>query len=851
MEMVQRGADKYRAKLGEARDKGEMTSVKAFHQKVEEMVPQMAALLKQWLTNVRLKRGQVPFAFSRLNNLDPAVVSFITIRTMLDVITDPQNTKPGLLTIGDTIGRELEYQARMEAWRAKAPDVFYGVQNAQHRATARHRKRVNIHQFNKLMRDELPWHDWPVDIKRHTGLRCIELAIQSTGAFELSQELQHPVGHRRAGRGRKKLKPQYIITLAAELQEDLMKRLDADEMRQPQYMPTLMPPKRWKGVRNGGYYTPMTTQRPLIRFRTSSGPLQREAAMQEYDALDMPRVMSALNYVQEVPWKINQRVLNVALYFWDRDLATAGFPKQATKPLPPKPDGMDGDEELIKKWKRAAAKVYGDNATRLSKATAVRTTLELAEKFRNHEFYFPHHLDFRGRMYPIPTYLQPQGNDLARGLLCFGKGVRLGEHGGYWLAVHLANHFGKDKLTLDERVQWVVDNEEMFRRIGKDPKRNREWITETGPKHYWQALAATFEWVRALDGGDEIVSALPIHIDGTCNGIQHLSAMMRDEVGGAAVNLIPDSVPHDIYGDVGGLLEERLKGINRAGGAQGHKARAWLKLFPENGKIPRSLPKKAVMTTPYGATREAHFNSIYEWLRENYEDRGRIPFGATEEESREQKKKLVPWLVGHLQDALHGKVAQGKLCMKWLQDTAKVVAECDQPIIWRTPSGFVVRHFYGQERFTTTSTLIDGKRIGMAVRGYSDKLSVKDQLRGIAPNFTHSMDASANMETINRMGLDPRGLPITAIHDAYGTCAGAMWTLFDSVRAAFIWVHQNDVLDDFRQCCVRMYRDHLLATRPDLDWPRAAEIAEETLPRIPARGELDLGPVMDSKYFFH
>lgn len=44
--------------------------------------------------------------------------------------------------------------------------------------------------------------------------------------------------------------------------------------------------------------------------------------------------------------------------------------------------------------------------------------------------------------------------------------------------------------------------------------------------------------------------------------------------------------------------------------------------------------------------------------------------------------------------------------------------------------------------------------------------------------------------------------------------------------------------------------DGLLAARPDLDPLAAAELAEERLPKLPAMGDLDLGDVLSSDYFF-
>ncbi|CAF4858093.1 unnamed protein product, partial [Rotaria magnacalcarata] len=41
--------------------------------------------------------------------------------------------------------------------------------------------------------------------------------------------------------------------------------------------------------------------------------------------------------------------------------------------------------------------------------------LSIANHFRNEIFWFPHNLDFRGRVYPIPPHFNHLGSDIARG----------------------------------------------------------------------------------------------------------------------------------------------------------------------------------------------------------------------------------------------------------------------------------------------------------------------------------------------------------------------------------------------------------------------------------------------------
>jgi DNA-directed RNA polymerase, mitochondrial len=57
------------------------------------------------------------------------------------------------------------------------------------------------------------------------------------------------------------------------------------------------------------------------------------------------------------------------------------------------------------------------------------------------------------------------------------------------------------------------------------------------------------EIIKAVDSGDpeNFLSGLPIHMDGSCNGLQHYAALGKDEEGGRQVNLIQSPQPQDVY----------------------------------------------------------------------------------------------------------------------------------------------------------------------------------------------------------------------------------------------------------------------------------------------------------------
>ncbi len=70
----------------------------------------------------------------------------------------------------------------------------------------------------------------------------------------------------------------------------------------------------------------------------------------------------------------------------------------------------------------------------------------------------------------------------------------------------------------------------------------RWWQEADSP---WQLLAVCYDLQAALASGnpETYCSRIPVHQDGSCNGLQHYAALGRDESGGRAVNLLPVDKP--------------------------------------------------------------------------------------------------------------------------------------------------------------------------------------------------------------------------------------------------------------------------------------------------------------------
>lgn len=113
---------------------------------------------------------------------------------------------------------------------------------------------------------------------------------------------------------------------------------------------------------------------------------------------------------------------------------------------------------------------------------------------------------------------------------------------------------------------------------------NRWWVKADDP---WQCLATCMELRAALESGDPLAfeSNLPVHQDGTCNGLQHYAALGGDQVGAQQVNLAVTDRPSDVYTFVADMVEKQIDEDI----AKGSKVAAHVK-----GKISRKVVKQTV-----------------------------------------------------------------------------------------------------------------------------------------------------------------------------------------------------------------------------------------------------------------
>ena len=128
-----------------------------------------------------------------------------------------------------------------------------------------------------------------------------------------------------------------------------------------------------------------------------------------------------------------------------------------------------------------------------------------------------------------------------------------------WLKIHLANVYGNNKISFDDRVKFVDAHIEEIKDSARDPLDGNRWWLQA--EDHWQCLATCKQLSKALELDDptKYVCNLPVHMDGSCNGLQHYAALGGDVDGGRSVNLLPADKPQDVYSEVLKIVVKRVE----------------------------------------------------------------------------------------------------------------------------------------------------------------------------------------------------------------------------------------------------------------------------------------------------
>ncbi|KAL4738427.1 hypothetical protein BDV11DRAFT_189717 [Aspergillus similis] len=592
--------------------------------------------------------------------------------------------------------------------------------------------------------------------------------------------------------------PEMIKLLTREPAEDLLGR----------QLPMLCKPRPWKGYKDGAYFY---HQNLFVRSTPGESlqPTYVKAAL-ENDGLKMIR--KGLDILGGTGWVINRDVFNVMLEAWNTGEPIADLaPLDPELPIPPKPSPEEG-YEAEKEWHTKVRDIENQRGGYHSQRCFQNFQMEVARSYLNETFYLPHNMDFRGRAYPIPPYLNQMAADNARGLLLFSEAKPLGESGLRWLKIQIANLAGFDKASLSEREQFAMDHlDDVLDSANNGLRGRRWWLQAEDP---WQCLAACCELRNALQHPNptEYASRLPIHQDGSCNGLQHYAALGGDKLGAQQVNLEPSDRPSDVYSAVAQYVKEAVA----REAAQGDPIAKMLE-----GKITRKVVKQTVMTNVYGVTFIGAMKQIRKQLANYYP-----------ELSDHEKKTGAIYVARKVFQALGTMFEGARDIQHWLGDSANRITQSLPPeqiedlakevlnpssstlpltsrgkskkslsssdpsahfkttVIWTTPLGLPVVQPYRNRLPRRVVTSFQSLSVVEQDSRYC--VTRRKQLQAFPPNFIHSLDATHMM--LSAIACHQAGLTFSAVHDSFWTHPSDVDSMNRILREAFVQMHSDDVV---------------------------------------------------------
>lgn len=489
----------------------------------------------------------------------------------------------------------------------------------------------------------------------------------------------------------------------------------------------------------------------------------------------------------------------------------------------------------------------------------------------SHEFYLPIYMDFRGRLYPRTTWVSYQGSDLQKALLCFPQRDDWPQFDpespqGIAICLHVSSLYGGphklDKAPLDDRLAW-------FDEVSKSPALQESAIM--GADEPLQ-LAAAFSLLR-----NNQPNRIAVQMDGTCNGLQHLSAMFQDEEAAPFVNLTASTYedkPSDIYQVVADKLQEKLGRLVRLSSRDTGEHHSWVgRILKADIQIDRKLCKQPVMVLPYGGTLNTVEDALYQriielkpnaslwrecltmepggFLNKDHKaiNEGYLAFERRELADHPLFKRDMHNLAVLLWSCIQEVIPKAMSAMAAFRKIGKGLK--DNALTWQcgfgeTPLGIV--HAYSKSEATTLK--LKGLHLASAGRGLKinrgrDEIDPHKHVTGIVANFIHSQDATHLVRTMDLFRI-AGGTSFGAIHDCL-LCRPSEWDkLSEAVRYAFVTQYADPEHHPLRRP-VKLTRVDSEVRIDYSDWyALAAEFGAE----LPNFGSFDPRQVIESAWFF-
>ncbi|KAJ1344025.1 hypothetical protein BSLG_001165 [Batrachochytrium salamandrivorans] len=494
------------------------------------------------------------------------------------------------------------------------------------------------------------------------------------------------------------------------------------------------------------------------------------------------------------PWVINTAIYKVARSFWNNNEHVDSLPGILELPEIIKPDNYSTCPIAKKTYDIAVRKRFQAIGNNHSQRCDVNYKLEIARSVGFSSFVN-----------------QP-----------------LGQNGLRWLKIQVSNLAGNDKVSMDDREKFAEDHREDIIDSAENP----------------------------IDKIHPVSSSIPIHQDGSCNGLQHYAALGGDEAGAKAVNLIPSDVPQDVYMSVATLVMDAVE-KDVANNVLGNITPRPHQSDQVRSRLIEARSKEDKATALTDENIKDCARAIQLWLNETAqvisksipeEDIPEIqildssylkelnllptPLTVLQKEQMEVRKALdlPPAPVTNddefsfLEEAITADQQAGHAFSGLMDDIigsdigagnasssidSKMDKRDDAPtrmtsVTWTTPLGLPIVQPYRKHATSEVKTAMQT----FSIINHDDPAPVNSQKQSTAfpPNFVHSLDSSHMM--LSAIACESNNIEFAAVHDSYWTHASTVDDMNKILREAFVRLHSEDIMVRLRDELMARYKSH-------------------------------------------
>jgi DNA-dependent RNA polymerase len=592
--------------------------------------------------------------------------------------------------------------------------------------------------------------------------------------------------------------PQFIK--ASKKVENFINNKNKIPLNLPDKLPMIVKPKEFNKAKLGGFLLndEMFIEKPII----DNYILSKNAEIDDKNI-----IYDTINNLSSIGYKINKDVYNFILEYNDKFNLTL----------------INSKHKLEDKKEKLGKHQLIELTSFKSKRFVDESILNIADCYINvKEFFIPVRIDYRGRIYCNSSFLNYQGNELAKSLLMFSKGEKINKNNWQsvnYLKIYGANCFGNklNKESATTRINWVNDNHENIINF-----ENGILIEQAESKLLFIAFCFEYRNFHSESYSEKgyFYTHLPIQLDATCNGLQHISMLGLDKDLIKLLNIKESTVddkPEDFYSIIANLINGTLK-IRLAKEKE--------KMEPDSEIIEsyerllklelfRDIIKKCIMTLPYNAT---PLQGI-KYLREGfgfygviYKDELNNIIGSEFNYDLEKAENITKeyWfkysknniilkssdfthLYHILKEVLYDSSKSIKKITDYLGQIAEICAKANTFIPWVLPTGLKIYQGYN------VLTEIRISPFNFKNFTYTLKTNKKQQMdtakniRAFMPNLIHSLDATSLSLLVNNYFnfYDNEIKNIYGIHDCFATTFNNMSFIVENLKLIYISLYSD------------------------------------------------------------